>query len=257
MGHPAFGRLLRNERLAGILGYDADGTPRLDPDMAVFSLAEWSRLKAHLDTLPEKRGHRTTTEGYGPALACGVCGDRLYFGLAKKVEHSVYKCRRIRHAPGEPSASVMRANADAVIEEDFLRRFGRLPVVEEITTDSSAVRDEAVALARLRLDAARKAQDAAHTDEEDEEAEALVRAARKAVRTAEAMPTETVTAEVATGETVAEVWHRSGDAERTALLVRFGRWVVEPGRLPIDEKVHLDESGSGLQSEESLLRDFA
>jgi hypothetical protein len=80
MGHPAFGRLLRNERLAGILGYDPDGTPRLDVDMAVFSLAEWSRLKAHLDTLPEKRGHRTTTEGYGPALACGVCGDRLYFG---------------------------------------------------------------------------------------------------------------------------------------------------------------------------------
>ncbi|GAB2736485.1 recombinase family protein [Nocardioides pakistanensis] len=114
MGHPAFGRLLRNERLAGIIGRDEDGTPRLDPEQAVFS-----RL-----TPPRPR-----TDGYGPALACAICGDRLYLNIARRSgptgrDYSGYRCRAVRHAPGEPSVSVMRVNADALVEREFLALFG-------------------------------------------------------------------------------------------------------------------------------------
>lgn len=239
MRHPAFGRLLRNERLAGIIGRDEDGTPRLDPEQALFSLAEWARLQDHLRR-PEKP-HRARTDGYGPAFACGVCGDRLYLNVSKRSPaYTTYRCRGVRHAPGQPAASVMRVNADRLVEEEFLSLFGHLPVLAETTTDSSAVRDEAVARARLTLDAIRKAQD--ETDDEDEEERLFVayREAKKALRDAEALPRESVTAEIPTGESFAELWATSDDEARTAFLLRFGPWTVEPGRLPIEKKVHLD-----------------
>lgn len=238
MGAPAFGRLLRNERLAGILEVTPDGA-RLDPDMAVFSLPEWRRLQDHLRR-PTKP-HRSRAEGYARAFECGVCGDRQYFQAARNPAHATYRCRGVRHEPGQPAASVIRVNADRHVEEQFLRRFGRLPVLHRVTTDSSALRDEAVALARLQLDAAREAQDAAVTDEDEETAFQAYRRAKAAVREAEAMPTESVTEEIPTGETFAQYWADADEDDRTSLLLRVGPWVVEPGRLPIHEKVHLPE----------------
>ncbi|WP_036959150.1 hypothetical protein, partial [Promicromonospora kroppenstedtii] len=108
--------------------------------------------------------------------------------------------------------------------------------------DSTAVRDEAVALARLRLDAARAAQDAAVTDEDEDTTYRAYRRAKAALRDAEALPTATVTEEVPTGETFAQVWERADEEDRTSLLLRVGPWVVEPGRLPIDQKVHRAEA---------------
>ena len=43
-----------------------------------------------------------------------------------------------------------------------------------------------------------------------------------------------------TGEHYAEVWARSGDAERVEILRRVGRWIVSPGRLPIAVKVRFE-----------------
>jgi DNA invertase Pin-like site-specific DNA recombinase len=242
MQHPAFGRLLRNERLAGVLGYDGDGSLRLDPDQAVFTLAEWRRLQEHLQRCPARRQPRRRTEGYGPALACGVCGDRLYFNAsARRPEYATYRCRKVKHGPMDPGVTVIRVNADRVVEADFLTRFGGLPVFERITTDSSAVRDEAVARARLQIEAVRAAQDRAETDEEEEEAFGAYLRAKRALRAAEALPTSAVTEEIPTGETFAQVWESSDDEARTDLLLRFGPWVVEPGRLPIEEKISLPE----------------
>jgi DNA invertase Pin-like site-specific DNA recombinase len=239
MGEPAFSRLLRNDRLAGVLAQTPDG-PRLDPEQAVFSLAEWRRLQDYL-TRPTKAWSKA--EGYGAALLCGVCGERLYLNISgRKAEYATYRCRRKRHTPGQPSASVMRLNANRHVEGDFLNRFGRLPVVEQITTDSSAARDEAIAVARMRLDSAKAALDEAATEEEEELALDHYRAAKRALRDAEAMPSERVTEERLTGHTFAEVWQEADDAERSSLLLRAGPWIVEPGRLPIEEKVHLDPS---------------
>lgn len=226
-------RLLRNERLAGINGHDANG-PRYDPDQAVFSLPEWSRLQAYLDR-PVKAWSRA--EGIGAALSCAICGDRLYRNIAANPAHDVYKCRRVRHAPGEPGVSVMAHRAEQAVYTDFLDALGWMPVTEVRVVDSSAEREEAVALARIRLDAARRAQDAAIDEEAEEEADAAYRAARRALREAEALPSSTEVVHVPTGKTFAEVWEDADDAERAALLARVGPWEVLPGRLPLAEKV--------------------
>ena len=239
MGRPAFSRLLRNERLAGILGYSDDGTPRLDPEQAVFSLAEWRRLQEYL-AKPETKTW-SKADGIGAALTCSVCGDRLYLNKAPNPAHATYRCRKVHpaHEGGAPAASVIARNADARVEEEFLRRFGRLPVLEEVTVDSSAEREEAVAVARLRLGAAQGALTAAESDEEEDGAISSVRAAKRALREAEALPGETVTEQRATGLKFAEVWASASGEERSGLLLRFGTWVVRPGRFPIEEKVVL------------------
>lgn len=240
MMHPAFGRLLRNDRLAGVLGVGADGEVRLDPDQAVFSLAEWSRLQAYLGA-PVKTWAKAA--GYGPALACGVCGERLYLNLSKaNPAYSTYRCRAVRHAPGAPSATVTRVNADRHVEAEFLDRFGALPVVDLVQVGSSEARDEAVALARLNLDAVRLAQDEAETEEEEERLFAAYRRAKRGLREAEAIPTEARFEERPTGATFAQAWAGADDAARSEFLRKVGPWVVEPGRLPIEQKVHLDEA---------------
>lgn len=230
---PGFSRWLRNPALAGIRpGVEVE----IDPEAALVSLATWTRLQEFLQR-PEKAWART--DGYGGALVCGECGERLYFARSKAAPaSSVYRCGRRKHAPGSPGASVTRVNADRYLEESFTRRFGRLPVVEEVVLDSSAEKDEAISLARLRLDAAQEAFARAETDEEEDEALSFVRSAKRALREAERLPGGTETTVVETGLTFAEIWTGAGDVERTALLNRVGPWVVAPGRgLPIEEKV--------------------
>lgn len=238
MGHPAFSRLLRNERLAGVLGYEPDGSPRIDEEQAVFSLVEWAELQDFLRR-PEKTWSKA--EGYGPALSCGVCGERLYLNVsAEKAEYATYRCRKVKHGPGEPSATVTRVNADAHVEREFLARFGALPVIEEVEVVSGADRDEAVTLARMRLDALRRALDVAETDDEEEALFESYRDAKRALRAAEAIPSGSRTERIETGLTFADAWETAGDDDRTALLLRFGPWTVHPGRLPIEQKVTLD-----------------
>lgn len=239
MGRPAFSRLLRNERLAGVLGREEDGSPRLDVDAAVFSLVEWRRLQELL-ARPETKTW-SKAEGIGGALSCSVCADRLYLNKASNPAHATYRCRKVHeaHANGAPAASVIARNADRHVSEEFLRRFGGLQVVEEISTDSSSVRDEALAVARMRLEAAQAALTDAETDDEEDEAVSSVRVAKRAVREAEALPGEVVTEQRATGRTFAEEWEDAGDDERTSLLVRVGSWIVSPGRLPLADKVRL------------------
>lgn len=240
LGEAGFSRLLRNERLAGIYDHDEDGTPRIDPDMAVFSLAEWRALQARIDR-PAKAW--TRAEGYGEALACATCGHRLYLSKANPPRKDTYKCggRRFgqHRADAGPIASVTREKADPQVERDFLTRFGGLPVTEVVTIDSSAERDEAVALARMRVERVRAAQDAAETDEEEDRLLEDYRKAKRALRDAEALPVERVTKEIPTGKTFAEVWEAADQRERVRLLLEVGPWLVRPGWLPIEEKVSL------------------
>jgi len=237
LGEPGFSRWLRNPTLAGIRqGTAAD----LDPDAAVIDRATWRALQDHLDR-PAKAWSRA--DGYGEALACAVCGSRLYLGRNRRYpESSVYRCGRREHRDGDPAVAVVRRHADAHVEAEFLARFGALPVVEEVVVSASALRDEAVALARLELDAAKRAFDEAPDDVEEERALDAQRSAKRALREALALPEETVRELRETGQTFAQAWASASDATRTDLLLKFGPWVVEPGRgLPIAAKVHLPE----------------
>jgi DNA invertase Pin-like site-specific DNA recombinase len=239
MGEPAFARLLRNERLAGILDNNGDGL-RLDPEQALFSLAEWQRLQAHL-TRPDKAWSKA--EGFGEVLFCSECGDRLYLNkAAKKPEYATYRCRKVAAAhkrDGAPSASVVAVNADAYVERTFLDLFGEVSVRDEVTISTDAAKEEAVAAARLRLDAARAALDAADEDEEEERMGEYL-AAKRGLRDAQAMESEHVVKTIDLGVTFGEMWaEATTDAERVILLQKAGRWVVQPGRLTIEQKVTL------------------
>ncbi|WP_217616258.1 recombinase family protein [Cellulomonas sp. GbtcB1] len=234
IGGPTLSRLLRNNRLAG---FTTSGV--VDPEAAVFTLIEWDGLQRHL-ARPEKTWVRS--QDLGAALKCGVCGDRLYFQAAKNPSHATYKCRRVRHADGEPSASVIRVNADARVEADFLGSFGSLDVLAEVSTSTSDARVRSMAEARLRLSIARAALDEAVDDVAEAEAFAGYRAAKRELMAAEALPDETTTRYVPTGETYSEVWHRSSAADRASTLLAAGvTYVVRPGRIPLEDKVRRSE----------------
>jgi DNA invertase Pin-like site-specific DNA recombinase len=243
MSKSGFARLLRNPRLAGMTPsgdgvVTIDGIPRVDPEAAILSMAEWVRLSEFMSGTKEWRRH----DGIGAALACGVCFERLYFGHSKKnPEYSTYKCRRTKHKNGEPSASVIAANAEAYVEREFLRRFGDRPGVVVYMEGSDEARAEAVGLARIRLEEVRRRQDAAVTDEEEEALLVAYLEAKRALREAEAIPSETRLVTRPSGRTLGQEWEAADPASRTMMLKAIGQWVVQPGRLPIEEKIVLHE----------------
>lgn len=229
-----FSRWLRSPSLAGIR---TGGTElEIDPDAAILSLSEWQGLQDYLDR-PAKAW--TRADGYGEALVCGVCGHRLYYARNKRYpDSSVYRCGRRAHADGDPAVAVTRRLADAHIETDFLTRFGSEKVLEEVTVTASAVRDEALAVARLRLEAAQRAQREARDRDSRRTAHAAVDAALDALDEAEALPDETVVETRDTGMTHAELWEMLPPGERSAFIASAGRWSVAPGRgLPVDQKM--------------------
>lgn len=237
-----FSRLLRNDRLIGVLGHGDDG-PRVDPEQAVFSFVEWDRLQRFLADRPEKTWRRS--DDFGPVLACAVCGERLYFQTSKRnPDYATYRCRAVNHGPGDRGVSIMARNAERVIEEDFMARLGRVEAVKEEVTSGSAARVEAIAVARLRMDAAKRAQDEAEDEEAEERAFMAYRAAKRALREAEAMPDEVVTVEVPLGKTYGQIWQESSVADRINLLQGKAVWVVEPGRLPLDKKIRFERLGA-------------
>ena len=232
------GRVLRNERLAGVLEQTPEG-PRLDPEMAVFTLVEWSALHAFLAKPTVKEWH--PAEGIGPALSCSVCGERLYRNAAANPAFATYRCRGALHAPGKahegaPRAAITAVNVEAHVEALFLAALGHLPMTETVTEHSDAIRVEAIALARMRQAAARAAQDTAGTEDEEDDADAAYRAARRALRDAEALPISTFSTIVETGESYADVYARGG-GDRVEVLRQAGSWTVAPGRAPIADKV--------------------
>lgn len=228
-----FGRLIRNSRLAGVLD-PSDETPRIDPDMAVFSLAEWEELQTYLDR-PLKAW--TRAEGYGELLRCSECGERLYFNASKrKPEFGVYRCRRHKHGADQPGASITVGLADQIVTEDFLREYGDLPVMVQIRESASAERAEAIAKARFNMDAAQRAQNEAESDTDMDSAFRAYKLAKQALKDAEAMPETMVTKWVGTGETYGERWERD-PSDRVAIAKTLGCWIVSPGRMPAREKV--------------------
>lgn len=232
-----FSSLLRNPRLAGMTPsgdgvVTIDGIPRIDPDAGIMGLAEWERLQESINKPKGWSRH----DGIGAALICSLCGDRLYYQASKrKPEYATYKCRK---APG---ASIIARNAEAEIERVFLDRFGDQRGVVTYVEDSGDERAEAVALARVRLQEVRRRQDAAITEEEEDALLPAYRAAKRALRDAEAMPSTSRLVTRPTGRTIREEWADATPEARVRMLKVAGDWMVYPGRMPIEQKVRLVE----------------
>ncbi|GGU17131.1 integrase [Nocardioides albus] len=214
-----------------------DGTPLIDPDMALLTMAEWMALREMLESRKLKAWE--VAKGYGSGMTCGVCGERLYrHHTDKRPSKTALACIRKKHAKGDPGVSIAEHRVNPYIEETFLRLYGQREHVEHQTIEESAVRLEAISRAKVALIEAQKALTAAVDDAEEDEAYQAVRAAKRAVREAEAMPTERVTKLVPTGETWGDLWESSDDLERCELLRLAGTWAVVPGRgLALDKKI--------------------
>lgn len=241
-----FSQLLRNPRLAGMTPTNGgvvltNGIPRVDPEAGIMGMAEWAQMQSLLGREKTWSRHR----GIGAALTCGVCGDRLYFNASKrKPESAMYKCRRTSpvHRDGTPSATVNALNAERHVEKVLMERFGNNRGVIAYWQDSTDARAEAVALARVQLQEVRRRQDAANTDEEEEALLEQYFAAKRALRDAEAMPSTRRLVTKPTGRTLAAEWEDADPDGRVVMLKTVGQWVVQPGRLPIEDKVQLVES---------------
>jgi DNA invertase Pin-like site-specific DNA recombinase len=235
-------KLLRNPRLAGMTPEGdgvvmIDGVPKIDPDAALLSLVEWRELQDYL-AKPETKAW-SKARGYGAALRCEVCGDRMYFAKSqRKPEYSTYTCRRVKHEPGQASPTIIVGRADDHLEQNFLANWSDEVEVVEVVVDDPTARTEAIALAQVRLEAAQKAFLGDLSDDEEETVLRDLRDAKRALRDAEAMPAERVTASEPTGRTYGQVWADAGDDERAHLLLTcLGPAVVRRGRMSVEEKV--------------------
>jgi hypothetical protein len=247
MTKPGFNRLIRNPRLAGMTPHNGgvvmvNGSPRIDPEAALLTMPEWSKLQGVL-----KQGHRWNKhDGIGAALTCATCGNRLYISKAgnRQWDKDNYKCNRQAPEHKEqklPGAAVTVDMVEEYIERVFLDQFGNVPHVETVVIDSEDNRITEIALAQIALDDARRRQDEAETDEEDEALDEEVSAARKALRRARALPVTREEIQVPSGMTLGERWKIVGPAERVLMLKAMGTWEVQAGRMPIEEKVVLKQ----------------
>lgn len=250
MSKSGISRWLRNPRLAGMIPEGeakthtesrpvvlVDGVPRIDPDAALLTLVEWTKLQDYLTTTTAKSWSKA--KGYGAALSCEVCGERMYFAKDKrKAEYATYVCRRVKHEPGEKSPTIIARRADEHLERAFLGNWSDEPEIEEVVADDPAARTEAIALARMRLEAAQKRFLRDLTDDEEESVLRDLREAKKALRDAEDLPLERTTTTRPTGRTYGQAWADADDDERSHLLLTcLGPAVVLRGRAPVEQKV--------------------
>lgn len=245
MTKPGINRLIRNPRLAGMTPHNGgvvmvNGVPRIDPESAILTMPEWSKLQGHL-----KQGHTWNRhDGIGAALTCEACGGRLYISKAgnRQWDKDNYKCNRQAPEHKEQKLTGAAVTVDMVephIERLFLDAFGNDPHMVTYWEDSEDERITAISLAQITVDDIKRRQDEAETDEEDEALEEEARVARKALRAAKALPIKRRQITVPTGKTLAEEWSTAGPAERVLMLKAMGDWIVKPGRMPIGEKVVL------------------
>jgi DNA invertase Pin-like site-specific DNA recombinase len=246
-----FHKLIHNPRLAGMTPEGdgvvmVNGVPRIDPKAAVITMVEWQRLQTLLGK-PDKAW--TKQNGFGAALACGVCGERMYINLARNRDHSVYRCRKIKHTAGEPAPSIMVRAANDFLSNGFLRFYGDNSYTILTFRDDNADRTVAISSAMVAIAEIQRRMSAASDADAIMALAAELAEAHKARAAAEAMPSSAVEWEADTGERIADVWARSTDDEREALVLRYGRLFVRPGRgQPADRLVWVDRGDEALWS---------
>jgi DNA invertase Pin-like site-specific DNA recombinase len=239
---------LHNPRLAGMTPdgdgvVTIDGIPRVDPDAALLSITEWRELQDYLGK-PEKTWARR--EGYGAALRCGVCRERLYVNISGRsnlktgVSHDTYCCRREMHEPGQSAPAIMTHKADAYMAQRFLGEHGHRRAMLGGWSDSAKAKTEAIMLAEIRLEEAQRRFSVAVSDEQEDQALIHLRDAKRALRDAQGLQGERVFAVEDTGKTVAEVWESADTDERCRMLNQIGTWTLTLGRKPVEERIVLE-----------------
>jgi DNA invertase Pin-like site-specific DNA recombinase len=221
--------LLHNPRL-----YGQQPNGKHDPDAAIISMMEWRQLQTCL------AGPKSWSKapGYGAAMECYECGQRLYLfrpgtmEKKRKTPKSDYRCES-KH-PQRPSIS--RRIADAFLESEFLSRYGQAPVVEALYSSDDKERQERLAALDIELDAA-TASLRAKPDSAVWEAFQHLHAEREAIQAEPARDTITYHD---TGATVADLFAEGSDAERVVMLNEYLRVVVHPrdreaGRFELSE----------------------
>lgn len=232
-------KTLHNPRLAGYQYHEGkaiirDGVPYVVPEQAIVSEATYRDLQDYLARDVPKVW--TRTGGYGAALRCSVCGDRLYLSRSNT---PVYRCRKAKDHGEAEAASVSVKVADARIEE-MIYEFRGCEYVTVRTVLDDTDRRNAIASATHRLEAAQAAYANAETEAEEENALDALRAAKAALRAAEATP-ESERQETTVVGTLGEAWDAADDTERTRLLTAFGGVTVHGGRgLDPEDKLTAD-----------------
>jgi DNA invertase Pin-like site-specific DNA recombinase len=206
-----------------------DGTPRIDPDAALLTMSEWTALQELLDG--RKGQGWESAPGYGAALSCSVCGQRLYLHASDNKPGGSYACVRERHEPGQAGVSISRGKADKYVEEKFLSEHGERPYKVAKVIEDSAERLEAISMAKVSLLEAEKAMRVAEDEKAEDAAFAGIRAAKRAVKDAEAMPSNRRVEMTESGETVQDVWEAADDTERCEMLRSAATWNVLPGNM--------------------------
>jgi DNA invertase Pin-like site-specific DNA recombinase len=240
-----FQKLLRNPRLAGMTPRNGgvvlvNGVPLVNPDAAILSLAEWQRLDAFMSRNDGKAWSRHV--GYGRALACGECGERLYLQRSdRRPEYNTYKCRKPAgvHPKDAPGVGIIVTKVEPHVESEFLSMWGSEPYRVAAVTEDDSARREAVAAANVRVTELERRMRGAERSERRRLNTALM-AAYDALDEAEAIPTERREVVSETGQTIGEVWAEADQTARERIVCAFGRFVVKPGRAPLAERVAWD-----------------
>lgn len=222
--------LLRNPALIGrtvhrgeVLRAD-DGLP-LAHRPPILTMAEWGALQATLDARAQPQNRRVTGGTMLRGLAvCGLCG-RVLSGSTRKAPSghrlAYYVCGASGQGRACKGVSVSRPRLDAFVAEEFLKAYGRVPVVR-VTPSAPSATDEEVAAVREALgDLERDRYERGlfrDTDGTARFAEIHARlSARLAALDAEHLPS--LPSIQRTGQTYAEAWAGAGDdAARRALL---------------------------------------
>lgn len=251
MSKSGFHNLLENPRLAGMTPHNGgvvmvNGVPLVNPDAAILTAAEWSRLSAFL----KRRGNKSWSRqaGFGRVLACGTCGERLYVNASRRdANYATYVCRK---RPGthpelsdgsgrrEPGVSVMEHAANAHVESEFLAMWGDQPYRVLTASEDDTARREAMAIANVRIaEIERRLRDADRDTRRGLTADLM--GAYDAMDDAEAIPTTRREDVSDTGQTIGAVWEAADTETRERIAAAFGQFVVHPGTrgLPIAQRV--------------------
>ena len=255
LNRPSFGKWLRNPRLAGMTPVGdgvvmLEGVPRIDPEQAILSVAEWVRLSEYLGRRPEQKAW-SKAPGLARALKCAACGERVYLSADKKTaEDPFYRCQNVKwhRAQGTSRPAIKSSMADEFMAERFLAKFGKHPHVIVAFAADESKKLEALSLAQLRIQETQKRMGSTSDPQEISALATELIEAHAERAAAEAMTVERVSSETTTGETLADVWERSSDDERERLMLKVGWFTLRPGRGKVHDRIkwHRTSEGPGL-----------
>lgn len=228
VGEAVLGRLTHR----GEIVRDDDGLP-VTPWDAVLPLADVERLRVLLERKAGRGFHarKRATRLLSGLVFCGSCGSRMRVSTSTQSNGRTvrrYACQGKSDGRGCPAPSSVTADLlDAHVEEEFLRRFGRLPVVEVVervrevaglAEVEGALRDLSAAISRPGANVAALAEQ--------------ISALHSRRDSLAAAPVEPVVETIATGERFAEAWTAREVDGRRALLepALVGGVTVAPGK---------------------------